>query len=179
MRNKILYLVIGICCIGLTACTHDSDEPTSVIKNEISRSTITVERTVTLTTPGTLQEELEKVIDDVSTLQKLTIEGPYNGIDVEYWKNSLNQTDLLNFESNFIENKYKEFKDLQDYVVFIAMCIKYFYYSTGTVNFEADDNDQYEEYSTTGSASDEELVDTYIASLEAATPEELAAIKTM
>ena len=48
-----------------------------------------------------------------------------------------------------------------------------------TVNFEVDDNDQYEEYTTTGSASDEELVDTYIASLEAATPEELAAIKTM
>ena len=48
-----------------------------------------------------------------------------------------------------------------------------------TVNFEVDDNDQYEEYTTTGSASDEELVDNYIASLEAATPEELAAIKTM
>ena len=90
MRNKILYLVIGICCICFAACTHDSDEPNPVVKNELSRSTITVERTVTLTTPGTLQEELEKVIDDVSTLQKLTIEGPYNGIDVEYWKNSLN-----------------------------------------------------------------------------------------
>ena len=89
MKNKILYLGIGICCMGLTACTHDSDEPTLVIKNEISRSTITVERTVTLTTPGTLQEELEKVIDDVSTLQKLILVGPYNGKDVQFWKTSL------------------------------------------------------------------------------------------
>ena len=48
-----------------------------------------------------------------------------------------------------------------------------------TVNFEADDNDQYEEYTTTGKASDEELVDNYIAKLETATPEELAAIKLM
>lgn len=96
MKNKILYLVIGICCIGLTACTHDSDEPTSVIKNEISRSTITVERTVTLTTPGTLQEELEKLIDDVSTLQKLTIIGPYNGKDVQYWRTALNN--LIEFD---------------------------------------------------------------------------------
>lgn len=99
MKNKILYLVIGICCIGLTACTHDSDEPTSVIKNEISRSTITVERTVTLTTPGTLQEELEKLIDNESTLQKLILVGPYNGKDVQYWKTTL---------SNLIEFDLKE-----------------------------------------------------------------------
>ena len=96
MKNKILYLVIGICCIGFTACTHDSDEPEPVVKNELSRSTITVERTVSLTTPGTLQEELEKVIDDVTTLQKLILVGPYNGKDVEYWRYSL--THLVEFD---------------------------------------------------------------------------------
>ena len=59
MKRNILYLAIGIWCIGFTACTHDSDEPSPVVKNELSRSTITVERTVTLTTPGTLQEKVE------------------------------------------------------------------------------------------------------------------------
>ena len=45
------------------------------------------------------------------------------------------------------------------------------------VHFESNDNDQYEDYTTTGSISDEELVNTYIANLEAASPEELAAIR--
>lgn len=98
MKRNILYLAIGIWCIGFTACTHDSDEPNPALKNELSRSTITVERTVTLTTPGTLQEKVEEAMAgvDVSTLQKLTIVGPYNGIDVEYWRNSL--THLVEFD---------------------------------------------------------------------------------
>ena len=45
------------------------------------------------------------------------------------------------------------------------------------VHFESNENDQYEDYTTTGSISDEELVNTYIANLEAASPEELAAIR--
>jgi len=91
MKRNILYLVIGIWCIGFTACTHDSEEPKPVLKNELSRSTITIERTVTLTTPGTLQEQVEAAMagEDVSTLQKLTIVGPYNGSDVQYWKEAL------------------------------------------------------------------------------------------
>lgn len=36
------------------------------------------------------------------------------------------------------KNKYKEFRNLQDYVVFTAMCIKYFYYSAGAANFDAE-----------------------------------------
>ena len=48
-----------------------------------------------------------------------------------------------------------------------------------TVNYEPDENDQYEEYTTTGSVSDEDLVNNYIANLEAATPEELAAIRRL
>lgn len=98
MKRNILYLAIGIWCIGFTACTHDSEEPNPVLKNEISRSIITVERTVTLTTPGTLQEQVEAAMagEDVSTLQKLTIVGPYNGKDVQYWKTAL--TNLIEFD---------------------------------------------------------------------------------
>ena len=98
MKNKLLYLVIGICCIDFIACTHDSDELNPVVKNELSRSTITIERTVTLTTPGTLQEKVEAAMagDDVSTLQKLTIIGPYNGKDVQYWKTAL--ANLIEFD---------------------------------------------------------------------------------
>ena len=98
MKRNILYLAIGIWCIGFTACTHDSEEPKPVLKNELSRSTITVERTVTLTTPGTLQEQVEAAMagEDVSTLQKLTIVGPYNGKDVQYWKTAL--TNLIEFD---------------------------------------------------------------------------------
>ena len=100
MKNKIIYLVIGICCIGFAACTHDSDEPNPVVKNELSRSTITVERTITLTTPGTLQEQVEAAMagEDVSTLQKLTLSGSYNGWDVEYWKTAL--VNLIEFDLN-------------------------------------------------------------------------------
>ena len=47
------------------------------------------------------------------------------------------------------------------------------------VHFESNENDQYEEYTTTGCISDEELVNTYIANLEAASPEELAAIRRL
>lgn len=96
MIYNFKYLLIGILSMGLTACANDSDEPNPVVKDEISRSTITVERTVTLTTPGTLQDELEKIIDDVSTLQKLTLSGPYNGWDVEYWKTAL--VNLIEFD---------------------------------------------------------------------------------
>ena len=93
------YVLMGIFCMGFAACTHDSaDEPNPVVKDEISRSTITVERTVTLTTPGTLQEQLEAAMagEDVATLQKLTLVGPYNGWDVEYWKTTL--TNLIEFD---------------------------------------------------------------------------------
>ena len=98
MTYNFKYLLIGILCMGITACTNDSDEPNPVVKNEISRSTITVERTVDLTTtgPGTLQEVLENLIDDVSTLQKLTLVGPYNGYDVQYWKSAL--PNLIEFD---------------------------------------------------------------------------------
>ena len=98
MKRKILYLAIGIWCIGFTACTHDSDEPNPVLKDELSRSAITLERTVTLTTPGTLQEQVEAAMagEDVSTLQKLTIVGSYNGKDVQYWKTAL--TNLIEFD---------------------------------------------------------------------------------
>lgn len=96
MIYNFKYLLIGILSMGLTACANDSDEPNPVVKDEISRSTITVERTVTLTTPGTLQDELKKIIDDVSTLQKLTLSGPYNGWDVEYWKTAL--VNLIEFD---------------------------------------------------------------------------------
>lgn len=96
MIYNFKYLLIGILSMCLTACANDSDEPNPVVKDEISRSTITVERTVTLTTPGTLQDELKKIIDDVSTLQKLTLSGPYNGWDVEYWKTAL--VNLIEFD---------------------------------------------------------------------------------
>ena len=93
------YVLMGIFCMGFAACTHDSaDEPNPVVKDEISRSTITIERTITLTTPGTLQEQLEAAMagEDVATLQKLTLVGPYNGWDVEYWKTAL--TNLIEFD---------------------------------------------------------------------------------
>jgi len=117
MKNKILYIVIGICCIGFVACTQDFDEPTPVIKNEISRSTITIERTVELTTPGTLQEELETAMagEDVSTLQKLTIAGPYNGKDVQYWKTvlvNLIEFDLKDAVPTETENDVEIYDDL-------------------------------------------------------------------
>lgn len=98
MKRNILYLALGLWCIGFTACTHDSDEPNPVLKNELSRSTITVERTVTLTAPGTLQEKVEEAMagEDVSTLQKLTIVGPYSTSDIEYWKTAL--TNLIEFD---------------------------------------------------------------------------------
>ena len=50
----------------------------------------------------------------------------------------MDQKKFLITQVTEFKNKYKEFKDLQDYVVFTAMCIKYFYYSTGTVNFDAE-----------------------------------------
>ena len=113
MKNNLKYILMGILCMGIAACTNDSsDEPNPVLKDEISRSTITIERTVTLTTPGTLQEELEKVIDDVSTLQKLTFSGPYNGIDVEYWKTNL--INLIEFDLKDAEPTYTE-NDIEIY----------------------------------------------------------------
>ena len=112
MKRNILYLAIGIWCIGFTACTHDSDEPSPVVKNELSRSTITVERTVTLTTPGTLQEKVEEAMagEDVSTLQKLTIVGPYNGNDVQYWKTAL--ANLIEFDLKEAVPTYTEGQDI-------------------------------------------------------------------
>lgn len=48
----------------------------------------------------------------------------------------MDQKKLLIAQVTEFKNKYKEFKNLQDYIVFTAMCIKYFYYSTGIATFD-------------------------------------------
>lgn len=48
----------------------------------------------------------------------------------------MDQKKLLILQVEEFKNKYKEFKELPDYIVFTALCIKYFYYSTGIATFD-------------------------------------------
>ena len=95
MKSNWKYMLLGLMLVGISACTNDS-EGLSSSENEVSRSTELVSQTITLTSAGTLQAVLEEKMDAPATLQKLTLSGPINGNDVEYWKTTL--TALVEFD---------------------------------------------------------------------------------
>ena len=85
------------------------DDTPSFEDKEVSRAAL-VERTIVLTEPGTLQAKVEAAMgdEDVSTLQKLTLSGPFTGVDVQYWKTALTnlvEFDLTNAVPTYVEEK--------------------------------------------------------------------------
>ena len=112
------YMVAGLIIVGFNACANDSEDiPSASV--EVSRSTITIEKTIELTKAGTLQTKLEAAMaeEDVSTLQKLTLSGPFNGIDVQFWKTRLKnliEFDLENAKPTYTEGVFYQNPDGQD-----------------------------------------------------------------
>ena len=105
MKSNWKYMLLGLMLVGISACTNDS-EGLSSSENEVSRSTELVSQTITLTSAGTLQAVLEEKMDAPATLQKLTLSGPINGADVEYWKTTL--TALVEFDLSAAVPTYTE-----------------------------------------------------------------------
>ena len=97
INNKWKYILACIFIVCLGACSNEMDDTPSFEDKEVSRAAL-VERTIALTEPGTLQAKVEAAMgdEDVSTLQKLTLSGPFTGVDVQYWKTSL--TNLVEFD---------------------------------------------------------------------------------
>ena len=116
------YMVAGLIIVGFNACANDSEDiPSASV--EVSRSTITIEKTIELTKAGTLQTKLEAAMaeEDVSTLQKLTLSGPFNGIDVQFWKTRLKnliEFDLENAKPTYTEGVFYQNPDGQDISVY-------------------------------------------------------------
>ncbi len=50
----------------------------------------------------------------------------------------MNKKELLKKYFNEFKNQYKELDGFKDFTIFTAMCIKYFYYSSGMTNYEVD-----------------------------------------
>lgn len=104
INNIWKYVLASTFILCLGACSNDMDDTPSFEDKEVSRAAL-VERTIVLTEPGTLQAKVEAAMgdEDVSTLQKLTLSGPFTGVDVQYWKTSL--TNLIEFDLTNAEPK--------------------------------------------------------------------------
>ena len=115
MKNIGKYMLAMLMLVAISSCSNEVEDTPSVEKAEVSRTAITVEKTIELTEPGTLQVKLEAAMEDedVSTLQKLTLSGPFTGTDVQYWKTSLGnliEIDLTEAVPTYVQGKntYKD-----------------------------------------------------------------------
>ena len=118
-----MFFLASTMLVFCSACSNGTEEVPVVNKTEVSRTAITVEKTIELTEPGTLQVKLEEAMgdEDVSTLQKLTLSGPFTGTDVQYWKTMLGnliELDLADAVPTYVEehNTYKDPNDNDMYL---------------------------------------------------------------